>query len=180
MFANGKVVKMVSLIVAETQNRVIGQGNRIPWRLTRDLARLKRLTKDQVVILGRKTYDSMDGYYTASGRELPGRKYLVVTRDQNFKPERPNAQAVYSLEQALEFAENLQAGEVFVLGGASMYEGALPLADRIYMTRVMEDIEGDTFFPELKESEWRIVEREVHAADERNEYPFEFLVYERA
>jgi dihydrofolate reductase len=171
---------MVSLIVAEAQNRVIGLNNRIPWRLPRDLARLKRLTKDQVVVLGHKTYDSMDGYYTASGRDMPGRKYLVITRDQNFKPAREQARAVYSMEQALDIAKGLQAGEVFAIGGVSVYKEALPLADRIYMTRVMADIEGDTFFPKLKQSEWQVVEREVHPADERNEYPFEFLVYERA
>src|SRR6266581_7069669 len=100
---------MVSLVVAESQNRVIGLNNRIPWKLPRDLARLKRLTKDQVVIVGHKTYDSMDEYYRTSGREMPARKYLVVTRDQNFQPDRDNARAVFSVEQAMDLANSLKA-----------------------------------------------------------------------
>ncbi len=170
---------MVSLVVAQAQNRVIGRDNRVPWRLRSDLVRLKRLTKDKVVILVRRSYESMDDYYTGTGREMPGRKYLVITRDQDFAPQRQNAKAVFSVQQALDMAKQLKAGETFVIGGGSIYKEALPLADRIYMTKVMADFEGDTFFPKLKANDWVPVERELHAADENNEYAYEFVTLER-
>src|SRR5262249_49655598 len=137
-------------------------------------------TKDQVVILGRKTYESMDAYYQGSGREMPGRKYLVVTRDQSYRPERENAKEVFSVQQALDLAKGLSAPEVFVIGGGSIFKEVMPLVGRIYMTKVKADLDGDTFFPKLKTSEWEVVESEAFPADERNEYSYEFLTYDRA
>jgi dihydrofolate reductase len=171
---------MVILVAAQAQNRVIGRDNMVPWRMRSDLVRLVRLTKGQVVVLGRKTYDSMDEYYRGTGREMPGGHYLVVTRDSTFKPARSNASAVHSVPDALEKAREFGDGDVFVIGGGQVFAAALELVDRIYLTEVKADIEGDAYFPVLDPAVWRVAERETHEADERNEYPFEFVTYERA
>lgn len=168
---------MISIIASVAKNGVIGKDNKIPWHMTADLVRLKSLTKGKVVILGQKTYDSMVWYYDKTGREMPGKIYLVLTYDKNYKPARGNAAAVHSIEGALKEAE--VHDEVMVAGGASIYRQFLPLADRMYLTLIDEDFDGDAHFPEWDEDEWEEVERVENEPDEKNPYRYTFLVLER-
>ena len=150
------------------RNRVIGRDNRLPWRLPADLAYFKRVTMGHPVIMGRRTWESI-------GRPLPGRKNIVVSRNRAYAA--PGATVVGSLRDAW-----LAAGEVeeaCVIGGTSLFAEALPHADRIHLTEVDAEVEGDTYFPPFDRSQW--VEREVarQARDERHEYPFRIVVLER-
>jgi dihydrofolate reductase len=133
-----------------------------------DLRRFKRLTMGHHLIIGRRTWDEVGG-------PLPGRIMVVVTRDTGFRAD--GATVVHSLDEALQVAED--DDQVFIAGGGEVYRQALPLADRVYLTRVHAEIDGDTTFPELEEGEWRLVEREDHGADDRNPHPYSFLTYDR-
>jgi dihydrofolate reductase len=160
----------ISIVAAVASNRVIGRGNTVPWRLSTDLKRLKSLTMGHPVIMGRKTFETLP-------QPLPGRTNIVVTRDSHYHP--PDGVLVASTaERALELAgDNV---EVFILGGAQIYAQLLHRADRMYLTEVHADIEGDTLFPDFDDVvEWRLDDREDHEADEKNEYPFSFLLYVR-
>jgi len=162
---------MLSLIVAYAKHRVIGKANDLPWYLPADLKHFKELTSGHSVILGRKTYESI---VARLGKPLPNRTNIVITRDKHFAA--PGAIIVRSPQEAIERADS---EEVFVIGGASIYEAMLPLADRIYLTEVEADIEGDTYFPELGPEDWEEAERVTHEADERNEYDYAFIVLNR-
>lgn len=157
----------VSLIVAMSENGVIGRAGRLPWHLPADLKRFKQLTMGYTLVMGRKTYQSI-------GRALPGRKTIVVTRDSDFSP--GTVEVARSVREALQKAGG---GEIFIAGGGEVFQQTLELADRLYLTVVQANVEGDTFFPELDWSQWREVSREDHPTDERNPYPYSFRVYER-
>jgi dihydrofolate reductase len=159
----------LSLIVAVARNGVIGRGGDLPWRLSADLKRFKRLTMGKTMIMGRKTFDSI-------GRLLPGRTTVVLTRQTDWSF--PGARVAASLQEALVF-DNPDQEEVFVIGGAQLYETALPLADRLYLTRIETDVEGDTHFPAWEPNEWQIVREESFPVDEKNEFETTFLIYER-
>src|SRR3972149_8866555 len=116
----------ISIIVSISRNRVIGKGNRLLWHLKEDLVRLKNLTFGRTVILGRKTYESMAGYYDESGRPMPGKMYIVLTHDKQYRPARDNAAVAYSLEEAFSLAEQQREDEIFVIGGQQVFEQALP------------------------------------------------------
>ncbi len=158
----------LSLIVAASENHVIGKGGKIPWHLPADLKHFRDLTQGHPVIMGRKTYESI-------GHPLPNRTNIVITRGKEVKIE--GCTIVHSLEDALRIVSD--SPEVFVIGGGEIYKEALPLADRIYLTRVHAIVEGDAFFPEIDPKQWREVSRERHAADAEHLYPYTFLVYER-
>jgi len=161
----------LSLIVAVANNRVIGRDGRLPWRLSADLRRFKRLTMGHHVILGRKTFESI-------GRPLPGRHVIVLTRQADYADPRGEneVRAARSLQQAMQQAAD--DSEVFVAGGASVYAEALPLVSRMYYTAVDAAPAGDILFPEIDFSQWRVIEETPQPADEKNEYPSCFLVYE--
>jgi dihydrofolate reductase len=156
----------LSAIVAMAANRCIGKDNTLPWRLPADLRRFKQLTLGHTLVMGRKTYESI-------GRPLPGRTIVVVTRQRDYAPE--GVQVAHSLEQALELA---RGDEVFIAGGADLYRQTMDRLRRLYLTRLDRDYEGDTFFPEVDLSGWRLVEEEHHPAT-ATEPPFSFLTYER-
>lgn len=158
----------VSLIAAMAANRVIGRDNQLPWRLPADLRRFKSLTMGHALVMGRKTYDSI-------GRPLPGRTFIVITRREGWAPE--GVRIAHSLEEALREAPG---DEVFVAGGEQIFRQALPLADRLYLTRIHAEIPGDTWFPEIDPSEWRVVEEEHHEASGDNPYPYTFQTLDRA
>jgi dihydrofolate reductase len=162
-------VVIVSIIAAVSDNGVIGRDGGLPWRLPADLKRFKRLTSGHHMIMGRRTWESI------GRRPLPGRPTIVVSRDPGFAAE--GAQVARSIGQALELAGAV--AEVFIAGGEAIYREALEVADRLYLTRVHAVVEGDTFFPELDESGWRVVAEEHHPPDEKNAYAHTFLVYER-
>lgn len=159
---------MMSLVVAVSENGVIGSKNGLPWKLPDEMKRFRELTKGHAIVMGRKTWESI-------GRPLPERRMLVVTRDPSKLADAP-VEAFASLDEALAAAGE---GEVFVIGGGEIYREALPRADRVYFTRVHAVIDGDVTFPELPQSEWQETFRERHEADERNAYAFTFLTYER-
>ena len=156
----------LSAIVAMAANRCIGKDNTLPWRLPADLKRFKQLTMGHTLLMGRKTYESI-------GRPLPGRTTVVVTRQRDYAPE--GVRVAHSLEQALELA---RGDEVFIAGGADLYRQALERVRRLYLTRIDRDYPGDTFFPEVDLSGWRLVTEEPHPAT-ATEPPFSFLTYER-
>ncbi len=160
----------LSLIAAMAQNGVIGRGNQLPWRLPADLKHFKTVTMGKPVIMGRKTWESI-------GRPLPGRTNIVVTRNPYFLAS--NCLVAHSIEEALEIAHDNGEEEVFILGGGEIYAQSMPYWDRLYITEIDLETEGDVFFPEWDESEWRERRREAHPPDEKNPYPYTFRVLER-
>ena len=158
----------ISLVVAASKNNVIGRDGALPWHLPDDLRHFKRLTTGKPVIMGRRTFESI-------GRPLPNRHNLVMTRDADYVAE--GCDVVTSVSEALDAAAG--AGEVMVIGGGQVYRDFLPRADRIYLTRVQADVDGDTHFPEIGEAEWLLVSTEHHAADDRHDYAFDLMVFER-
>jgi dihydrofolate reductase len=160
---------IVSIIVAVSDNGVIGRGGGLPWHLPADLKRFKRLTSGHHMVMGRRTWDSI------GRRPLPGRPTIVVSRDPSFVAE--GAQVARSVEEALELAAG--ADEVFIAGGETIYRAALPIADRIYLTRVHACVDGDTHFPAFDANDWQVVVEERHEPDEKNPYAHTFQVYER-
>ncbi len=149
------------------RNRVIGRDNALPWRLPADLAHFKQLTMGHCLVMGRRTWESI-------GRVLPGRTMIVLSRDPQFQA--PGVLSARSLPEALAMCTG---DEAFIAGGASVFREALPQTGRIYMTLIDADISGDTYCPPLDESQWIEAFREAHAPDERNPYPYTFLIYER-
>ncbi len=158
---------VLSLIVAASENNVIGAHNRLPWHLPDDLKRFRTLTKGHTVIMGRKTYESI-------GRPLPERRNIVISRRKDFVAD--GCIVSDSLDSAIAQAG---AGDIFVIGGGEIYRAAMAVADRIVLTRVHATIEGDAFFPEISLSEWKEVSREEHPKDDRHPYAFTFILYER-
>jgi len=156
---------MIKIIAAMSKNRVIGDSNSLIWSLPNDLKRFKQLTTGQTVIMGRKTYESI-------GRPLPNRRNIIITRDENY--EAIGCEIVNSLEEAL-----LLSGEdCFIIGGGEIYKQSLPIADKIYLTLIQEDFQGDTSFPELGD-EWVKISREDHESDEKNPHKYSFIEYEK-
>jgi dihydrofolate reductase len=159
---------LVSLLVAATENGVIGRDNGMPWHLPDDLKHFKALTLGKPVLMGRKTFDSI-------GKSLPGRTNLVLTRVASWAV--PGAAAVPDLDAALREAG--AAAELVVAGGAQVYALALPRASRIYLTRIHAVIEGDTRLPDFDLSAWHETSRELHPADARHAYAMSFITLER-
>ena len=158
----------ISLVVAMARNRVIGRDNALPWRLPADLAYFKRVTMGHPIVMGRRTYESI-------GKPLPGRKNIVVSRNPDFRA--PGCIVVASLDAAWKAAGD--ADEVCVIGGTTLFEETLPVADRIHLTEVEAEVAGDTYFPEFDRGDWKENEVERHAADERHAYPFRIVELER-
>lgn len=158
----------LSAIVAMASNRVIGTHNQLPWRLPADLARFKRLTLGHTLVMGRKTYESI-------GRPLPGRTTIVVTRQWDYAP--PGVKVAHSVDEALALAQG--DDEVFIAGGAELYAQTMDRLDRLYLTLIERELPGDTFFPEVDLSTWRLLEQEHHPASTPDALPFTFLTYER-
>ena len=156
------------MIAAMAKGRVIGLDNKMPWHLPADLQFFKKTTLGSPIIMGRKTYDSI-------GRPLPGRLNIVLSRDKKLSIE--GCSVVHSLEQALQTAKG--ADEVFITGGAHLYNKFLADADRLYLTLIDEDFEGDTFFPDYTQYQWREIDRVENSADEKNPYPYTFLTLDR-
>ena len=157
-----------SLIVARARNGAIGMANAMPWHLPADLAHFKRTTLGRPVIMGRRTWESI-------GRALPGRRNIVVSRTPGLRA--PGAEVVGSREEAWQVADG--ADEAFVIGGAQLYAEALARADRIYLTDVAGEVEGDTFFPQLDARQWRETVLGEQPADERTRCALRFLLLER-
>ena len=158
----------ISLVVAASSNNVIGRDGGLPWHLPDDLRQFKRLTTGKPVIMGRTTFESI-------GKPLPDRHNIVMTRDPDFAAD--GCDIVSSISEALDLVD--ESEEAMIIGGGQVYLDFLPLADRIYLTRVQADVEGDTHFPDIDEAEWRLVSSEHHAADDEHRYAFDVMVFER-
>lgn len=159
----------ISIIVAAAANNVIGRGGELPWHLPEDLKRFKRLTIGKPVIMGRLTQESI-------GNPLPDRRNIVLSRREEHVIE--GFEVVATSDAALKLAAG--AAEVMVIGGGRVYRELLPLADRIYLTRLATAVEGDTFFPELDDAEWRVVDRQDFSASATRPYDFSFVTLDRA
>lgn len=160
--------RRVTLVVAAADNGVIGRDNDLPWRLPDDLRRFKRITMGAPMVMGRRTFESI-------GRPLPGRRSLVLSRDPGYRPD--GVEVHPDLPSALAAAAD--AGEVFVVGGAAVFSEALALADRIHLTRVHAEVEGDVRFPDPDPARWRLVSSRRHEADDEHDLAFTFEVWER-
>lgn len=159
---------MISLVVAASENGVIGRDGGLPWHLGDDLRRFKALTMGKPIVMGRKTFESI-------GRPLPGRQNIVITRQADFSAE--GCDVVASPGAAIDAAGD--AGEIMVIGGGEIYALFLPRAGRVYLTRVAAEVDGDTFFPDLPADEWAETARETHPANARNDFDFSIVTYER-
>ena len=159
---------LISMVVAATENDVIGRDNGMPWHLPDDLKYFKARTMGKPMLMGRKTFESI-------GKPLPGRQNIVVTRDPNYK--REGVDVVHGTDDAVRTAQG--APEIMVIGGAELFREFLPRAGRVHLTRVHGDVDGDIHWPALDSREWRLVEREEHAADERHAYAMTFEVWEK-
>jgi dihydrofolate reductase len=170
---------MISFIIATDKKGAIGKDNRVPWHIRSDLIMLKQLTLGNTVILGRKTYDSMVFYYDRSGRPMPGKRYIVITRDEAYVPKREEAIVAHSAEDALALAKQSN-DEIFVIGGSQIYDLLLPHADRIYLTEVDTEADGDTFFSPLDKSQWHETSRTHHEKNDKDEFDFDTVILERS
>jgi dihydrofolate reductase len=157
----------ISIIAAMSSNRVIGTNNTLPWKLSADLKRFKQLTMGHCLIMGRKTFESI-------GRPLPGRTTIVLTHQSEFNP--PGVKVVHSVDEAIQAS---MGDEVFIAGGGELFSQTLSLADRMYLTIIQKDFEGDAFFPIFDESKWTVTFKEEHQPDDQFPYQFSLLNYER-
>jgi dihydrofolate reductase len=160
---------MISLIVAMAHNRVIGKDNGMPWHLPADLKHFKAVTLGKPVIMGRKTFESI-------GKALPKRRNLVVSRNPDYQA--PGCEVIHSLEAALALVKDVP--EVCIIGGAQLFEEALPQADRLYLTFIDLHVEGDTFFPDWNTIHWKEIAREFLPIGVENNCILEFLTLDRA
>ena len=160
----------ISLIVAATENNMIGRDNTLPWSLPDDLKFFREKTEGHPILLGRKNYESI-------GRALPNRRNIIISRQKDLTID--GCEVAASIEEAIDLAQTDEDEEIFVIGGGEIYKLALPLADRVYLTRIHTEAEGDVYFSDLPADEWEEVSSEEHAADDRHEYAFTFLTYDR-
>ncbi len=159
---------MLSLIAAVSENQVIGKHNQLVWHLPADMRFFKNTTMGHTLIMGRKTFESF-------GKPLPGRKSIVITRQKYWQYE--GVEIVHSLEEAIKAAPHDE--EVFIVGGAEIYRLALPLCEKMYLTIVHHQFEGDTFFPPVDFSQWHLISEEKHPSNEKHAYAFSIREYER-
>lgn len=158
----------VNIIVAAAENNAIGKDNKMLWHLPDDFKYFKKNTVGHSVIMGRKTFDSI-------GKPLPDRRNIVVTRNQNWISD--EVDVANSLDEVLTYCRDER--EIFILGGANIYEQALPLAQKVLLTRVHATIEADSFFPDLPQTQWKLTHQEHHLKDDKHAYDFTFEVWEK-
>jgi dihydrofolate reductase len=159
---------VITLIAARARNGVIGRNNQMPWKIAGEQAYFKRMTMGSPIVMGRKTWESL-------GRPLPGRRNIVVTRNPAYTA--TGADVVGSLDDALRLVGD--AEQIFVIGGAQLYAAAMPRANRILLTEIDADFDGDTFMPALDRKKWRETSREVHPPTTERPFSYSFVVYER-
>ncbi|MCO6433823.1 dihydrofolate reductase [Nitrosomonas nitrosa] len=164
------MTRRLSLLAAMASNRVIGRNNALPWRLPADLKRFKALTMGQIIVMGRKTYESI-------GRPLPGRINIIVTRQPDLSV--VGVTVTRSVEEALTACLIHPDKEIFIIGGAELYQQTLKHCQRLYLTEVQKAFEGDAFFPEFDRSDWHEIVRERHVQEEGEKLEYHFVVLER-
>ncbi len=160
---------IISLIAAASENNVIGKDNKLIWKLTEDMKFFRKKTTGHHIIMGRKTFESTG--------VLPNRTSIVISRNSGLKiPE--NCLLASSIEDAITKVKN--DDEVFIIGGADIYRQSLEIADKIYLTRIHQTFEGDAFFPEIDKTKWELVSQQNHQADEKNQYAYSFLEFDKS
>ncbi|WP_373323194.1 dihydrofolate reductase [Alkalihalobacterium chitinilyticum] len=160
---------LISFLVAMDNNRVIGKDNDLPWSLPADLAYFKKVTMGHPIVMGRKTYESI-------GRPLPGRENIILTRNREYSVD--GCTVLHSLADVKQVVD-ANDKETFIIGGAEIFKEAFPIADKLYITHIDEEFDGDTYFPAFSDHEWKEVSREKGIKDEKNPYDYYFTVYER-
>lgn len=158
------------MIAAMSRNRVIGKDNQIPWHLPADLAHFKRTTLGKAVLMGRKTFESI-------GHPLPGRRNIVISRDFDYKAD--GIELITSIDQLYSTAESNEIDELFIIGGGHLYELFLPKVNRLYLTKIDIDVDGDTYFPDFEHKDWTLLESTCHEPDDKNEHPYCFEFWRR-
>ncbi len=161
---------MLSIIVAKGKNNIIGNENKLVWSLPADMQRFKELTTGHLIIMGRKTFESL-------GKVLPNRKHIVFTQNPDFKVEDDHVQIVHSMLEIKQYIDD--NSENFVIGGAMIYSLLMPHVQKMYVTEINKDFEGDTFFPKINLDIWKETERKKGVQDENNKYDYDFVIYER-
>jgi len=160
----------ISIIVAATENNVIGNDNDLVCKLPDDMKFFKRITTGHHILMGRKNYESIN-------RPLPNRENLILSRNPHYRVD--GAHTFTDVESAVKFANNNDQEELMVIGGGNIYRQLLPETDKIYLTRIHTEITGDTYFPILDDEEWEITHSKFHEADDKHEYSFTYFTYER-
>ena len=160
---------MLSIIVAKSINNAIGKDNKLLWKIPDDMKRFKEITTGHTVIMGRKTFESI-------GRVLPNRLNVILTRDPNYKVDDPNVKIVGGISDLEEYIND--ENENFVIGGAQIYSILMSKCKKIYVTQIDKDFVGDSYFPVIRENEWKVIEREDGPKDE-NDFKYEYITYER-
>lgn len=158
----------ITLIVAAAENNAIGKNNQMPWHLPNDFKYFKKNTLEHSVVMGRKTFESI-------GKPLPERRNIVLTRDLKYANQ--EVDVANSIQEVITYCRDER--EIFIIGGAEVYKQALPLANKILLTRVHTTIDGDAYFPELLDHQWKLVSAEKHQKDEKHAFDYTFEVYER-
>ncbi len=158
----------LAIIVATDKQGLIGKNNTLPWRLSADLRYFRRVTMGNAIIMGRRTHQSI-------GKALPGRKNIVVSANSNYHAQ--GCTVIHSMADALQVCKSTR--EVFIIGGASLYQQLLPHIDKLYLTLVHTKLKGDSYFPQWDKAKWRQLSREDHLADSNNNYDYSFIVYQR-
>lgn len=164
----GRFFNMISLIAALANNHAIGKDNQLPWHLPADLKHFKQLTLDKPIIMGRKTFDSI-------GRPLPKRRNIIVTRQTQYHVD--GCEVFTTIEAALKATAN--EPETMIIGGATIYQQTLAYADRLYLTLVDTELEGDAFFPQWNDHEWQVLDKIEHQQDDKNNFNYTFITLER-
>src|ERR1700744_466577 len=164
---------IISLIAAASTNNVIGKDNSLLWRLPNDMKFFKNTTWGMPVIMGRKTFDAL------AGEPLPGRFNFVVTRNRDWHPQNQAVIVEPDLDQAFEAARKTDCKEIFVIGGGQIYTETMPMADRIYLTRVHTVVEGDAWFPVINKKEWECTSNMDFPADDKHAFAYSFQIWER-
>jgi dihydrofolate reductase len=164
---------IVSLIAAVSKNNVIGKNNDLPWHLPNDMKYFMQTTKGHCVLMGRKNYESLPEKF----RPLPNRTNILVTRQANYHA--PGCTIFNTIAEGVNYAQEKDETELFVIGGAEIYSGTLPIADKLYITEINANIDGDTFFPQIDKTKWREISRTPNNTDDRHKFAFDFVVYEK-
>jgi len=164
---------IISLIVAASTNNAIGKDNKLLWHLPNDMKFFKNTTWGMPVIMGRKTFEAL------AGDPLPGRFNFVITRNRSWDPGREKVQVEPDLTTALKKAAHTDCKETFIIGGGEIYKESMPIADRIYMTRVHAVLDGDTFFPAIDESQWTLTSNLDFPTDDKHAYAYSFQLWEK-
>lgn len=163
----------ISMIAAMDKNRVIGKDNKMPWHLPKELQYVRKLTMGKSIIMGRKNFESI---VEAIGKPLDGRRNIVMTTDTSYKAE--GCEVVHSIEEVLELCKDEK--EIFIFGGEQIYKLFMPLAEKLYITKIKYEFEGDTYFPEFDEvNDWEEIARNKGVSDEKNIYTYYYHIYER-